>query len=343
MNVLFVQPPAAHRVGGIDTALSGLAQAVAPADVHVERVETLHADAAAHADLVHFHGLWERAHISARRRCVAANTPFLISPHGMLEPWAFQHRGWKKWPYFHLIERPSFKAAKAILATSDAEATQLARWFPRPQIRVLSLGGDLPPSGNRDTARGGIGVRPEELVILFLSRCHEKKGLHLLIDALPAAARAAGRSVRLLVVGDGDPAYVNPLRSATTRWTGNLRCTWAGACWGQEKWRYLHAADLLCLPSFSENFGLAVLEALFAGTPVLTTTGTPWASLRGALPVETIPPTTKDLQTALARFLIQPPPTDAVRQNTRSLAQAMFGWPALAPRYVALYRELARA
>jgi glycosyltransferase involved in cell wall biosynthesis len=179
---------------------------------------------------------------------------------------------------------------------------------------------------------------------LFLSRCHAKKGLHLLIEALPrAAAAVASGKVRLVVVGDGERTYVEPLKQATSTWRGNLSCTWTGAVWGEEKWNYLSAADLLCLPSFSENFGLAILEALFAGTPVLTTDATPWASLRENLPVQTIAPALDPLVAALTAALACPRASESERESTRADSRTRFSWSALAPRYANLYRELARS
>jgi glycosyltransferase involved in cell wall biosynthesis len=341
MNVLFAEPPPPRRVGGIETALAGLSRALAADGVRVTRAERFDDATLAAADVVHFHGLWEPAHLRARRRCRALGKPMIVSPHGMLEDWAFRHRGWKKRPYFYLFERPSIARADIILATSREESVPLARWFPAGKIRVLPLGADPAPTVDRATTRARLEFRDDEFTVLFLSRCHEKKGLHLLIAALPAVAAATGRRLHLVVVGDGAPGYVDPLRAATARWTAPLRCTWVGAVWGPEKWDYLTAADLFCLPSFSENFGLAIVEALFAGTPVLTTFGTPWPSLRGGLPVYLTQPTIPELSHALAERIAATPAEAGERSATRESAIAMFNWSALAPRYTELYRQLA--
>lgn len=343
LNVLFVEPPRARRIGGIETALAGLARALPAVGVRVTRTDEVDSSHLATADVVHFHGLWEPAHWRARRWCARLGKPCIVSPHGMLEEWAFRHRGWKKWPYFHLLEKPSLARARVVLATSDAEATRLGRWFSPERIRVLGLGAEPVTVPDRDEARLRLRLSPDDFTVLFLSRCHEKKGLHLLIAALPEAARHAGRRVHLLIVGEGDEGYVAPLRAATAAWAGNLRATWAGPFWGHEKWDFLAAADLFCLPSFSENFGLAVLEALMAGTPVLTTPATPWATLRGALPVELCAPAVPAVATALAQRLRAAPATDEQRAVTRDLARQRFAWSALAPQYRALYQGVITA
>jgi glycosyltransferase involved in cell wall biosynthesis len=339
VRILSVEPPSPRRAGGIETALGGLTHALAQIGVEVTRSDMAKSARLETADVVHFHGLWEPSHLSLRRRCRELRKPHLVSPHGMLENWAFRHRGWKKRPYFYFFERRSVGGADAILATSEEETIPLRRWFEPDKIRVLPLGGDAPPSPQHATARSAVGLAADEFVVLFLSRCHQKKGLHLLIEALPAAV-APGVKVHLIVVGEGEAAYVGPLKRTTSTWKGDLHCTWVGAIWGVEKWKYLSAADLFCLPSYSENFGLAILEALFAGTPVLTTNKTPWASLRDTLPVQIIPTNLTELTRALAAALASPRATEAERAITRANTMARFSWSTLAPRYVELYQQL---
>lgn len=342
LKVLFVEPPLARRVGGIETALQGLEIALPAAGVQIVRTEDADRNQLPDFDVVHFHGLWEWSHHRARNWCQQLKKPYLVSPHGMLEDWAFRHRGWKKRPYFHLLERSSVARAAAILATSELETTPLLRWFPTKSIRVLPLGGHAPSKVNSHAqARAKLNIRDDEYVVLFLSRCHEKKGLHVLTESLPEAAKEASRPIRLIVVGDGDARYVDPLRAATASWTGSLRCEWTGAKWGDEKWDYLSAADLLCLPSFSENFGLAVLEALFAGTPVLTTKSTPWPALRGSLPIFFTEPTATELAAALSARIAAGPVDGQQRSATIAEATRTFNWSTLAPRYAELYSEVA--
>lgn len=342
LNVLFVEPPPARRVGGVETALSGLAEALRLAGLEIKRRDVAQKSDLAWADVVHFHGLWEYSHHRARKLCRNLGKPMMVSPHGMLEDWAFRHRGWKKRPYFHFIERPSLQQANVILATSEMETGPLLRWFPSRKIRVLPLGGH-PPHFLREhhEARVKLNLGTDDYVVLFLSRCHEKKGLHLLIEALPMLAADCRSPIHLLVVGDGESRYIDPLRHATASWRDKLRCTWAGAVWGDDKWDYLSAADLLCLPSYSENFGLAVLEALFAGTPVLTTYATPWPALRGSLPLGFTQPSVAELVPALRQRIEGSRASEAERTTTRHEAGSTFNWSTLAPRYADLYSELA--
>src|SRR5690606_38164444 len=102
LRILFVEPPPERRVGGIETALAGWSDALRAAGLDVVRADAPDDAELRAADVVHFHGLWERGHPALRARCDALGKPWLCSPHGMLEPWAFAHKRWKKLPYFHL-------------------------------------------------------------------------------------------------------------------------------------------------------------------------------------------------------------------------------------------------
>lgn len=343
MNVLFIEPPPARRTGGIETALAGLACSLGIAGVTVARTSNPHAGSLAHADAVHFHGLWEVQHAYWRWECRRRGVPFVVSPHGMLEPWAFRHRGWKKRLYLRWLEKPSLKPAQRLHVTSNMERTSLTRHFPDTAITELPLGLDGPKLPRREESRTQLGVRDDERCLVFLSRCHPKKGLHDLVSVLPDVVRSAGGKVRLFIVGSGEPGYSAPLMAQTASWPELVRAEWCGAVWGDAKWRYLVAADLLCLPTYSENFGLAILEALAAGTPVLTTDATPWDEFGAGLPVSLHSPGAEALAAALGPMLRLPPADATARHKTQAAVRSRFEWSVLAPRYAELYRQVAQS
>jgi len=147
-----------------------------------------------------------------------------------------------------------------------------------------------------------------------------------------------------VIVGDGPPAYRQLLEEQIERLSGSLPpITWAGPLWGAARWPYLQGADMFCLPTHSENFGIAVLEALGVGTPVLTTTQTPWVDLRSMDGIFITEPETTSIQQGLERAnqRISSGWSQQDRHQLASWASANFSWPSLAPKYLDFYNSVA--
>lgn len=339
MRLIHVQPPPGKRTGGLETAIAGLELAVRP---HFDQVERGNArewkKLPAGPTLFHFHALWEMDYPRLSHLCRRAGQPYIVSPHGMLEPWAWRHKRLKKWPYFYLRERRHLAHAACLLATGDPEGERLRHLFPDTRVEVLPLGAETPPAMDRARVRQQLGWREGEFVVLYLSRIHAKKGLHLLIEAIEHMGEAA-ENLRLVVVGDGNDAYVQHCQSLAHRLTATVRQEWLGAVWGHQRWKYFFGADAFCLPSFSENFGVAILEALQAGTRVITTTATPWTTWRDARELRAVNPDPVEIAMALRAYRAE---TFSPSQSARLAeeTQARFSWEVLAGRYAALYREL---
>ena len=336
MNVHFFSPPPEQRIGGLEAAIEGLRAALIRAGATVDDALPSHADG---EHVAHFHGLWQPAHVRVAKRCGAMGIPFVVSPHGMLEPWAMRHKAWKKWPYFHLVEKCRLGRADALLATGSLEAERLKQLVPGTRVESLPLGMTGSAKPNYEAARAQLGWSREERVLLVLSRLHVKKGLELLLRALAAVERR--EPTRLVIVGGGDAEYVQSVRALADQLADALpRVDWVGEVWGEERWPYFQGADLFCLPTFSENFGLAVLDACQVGTPVLTTSATPWvehlADRRGFL----CEPREDSVREALARFFNEERKTPETRQTFSDWAWATFHWDALAVRYLACYHSL---
>jgi len=226
------------------------------------------------ADVVNVHGLWNPANHVA---CVAAReleVPLVVSPRGMLERWAFQRKSLKKRIGWWTYQRRDLRCATVVHATSRQEYGSVERLGVNSSVAMVPNGVDPPPTG---IANGALPPRS----ILFLSRVDPKKGIPLLIDAaarIREPLRADGW--RILVVGPGDPRYIERLRRTANAAGVSDLFEFRPAVHGTEKWSLLGSAELFVLPSFSENFGVVVGEALASGTPVVTTTGTPWSEVQ---------------------------------------------------------------
>jgi glycosyltransferase involved in cell wall biosynthesis len=342
MNVYFFEPPPAQKAGGLEAAIQSLAISLQNANCRVEINAAVDFSRVGRDTLVHFHGIWQPSHPQIARQCREHKVPYLISPHGMLEPWAWKHKWWKKWPYFHTVEKKYLLSADAILATGQEEAGNIGRLLRHQNIAVLPLGltGDARPG--YDAARRELGWN-HEWILLYLSRIHPKKGLNLLLEALAALQGQLAVPMRLVVVGGGEESYVRSLQEWSRHKQQALpRVDWVGEVWGDARWKYFQGADLFCLPTHSENFGLAVLEACQVGTPVLTTRATPWSRLleeRGGYICE---PNVNAIQQSVLQFLKDGKWHDTRRLTLSEWAWQAFNWDTLVQDYLKLYQKLLR-
>ncbi|MCR5395249.1 MAG: glycosyltransferase [Bacteroidales bacterium] len=207
---------------------------------------------------------WTRSYV----RC-HPHVRLVLTPHGMLEPWIMQrHYLTRKWPAIQLYQRRAVAVCDCLVATAVEERAHLLALGWNDRVELVENGIDV----------GAIQMRqswgaPRSL--LYMSRLHPKKGLELLLQAL-----VRHPALSLTVAGCGEAAYEEELHRCSERLGLSDRVRFVGAVYGDDKWRLLREADAVVLPSYSENYGLIVAEALASGTPVITTTGTPWQSIR---------------------------------------------------------------
>lgn len=226
-------------------------------------------------DVVHAHALFNFAPGAAAAAAALAGVPYVIRPAGVLEQWGrSQRRPWLKRSSMRWLEGPLLRRAAAVQFTSDAELEQ-ARDLPLPARRaVIPLGVALEPPSPGDTFddaawREFTAGRPW---VLYLSRLDPKKGLERLLEAF-ALVRASLPAARLVIAGAGEPPYVATLRAqATARGLDDV-VTWVGFVDGARKRWLLEQCSTFVLPSASENFGVAVVEAMAAARPVVVTRG----------------------------------------------------------------------
>jgi glycosyltransferase involved in cell wall biosynthesis len=191
-------------------------------------------------------------------------------PHGMLDPWfktAYPLKHLKKSVYWRLVEHAVLRDARAVIFTCEEERLLARGTFSPYRVREkVAVLGTTAPEGNPEEWREAFfkkfpGLRGRRL-LLFLSRLHPKKGCDMLIKAF----RQAGGPLQLVIAGpDEDVNHARQLRLQTA----GLQVFFVGMLSGDAKWGALAAAEAFILPSHQENFGMAVAEALAAGTPVL--------------------------------------------------------------------------
>ncbi len=223
-------------------------------------------------DVVHVHGLFSYATNAACGSARRHGVPVVVRPCGMLAAYSRSRSPLKKQVYWRLVERRNVSGADWLHATTDEERAELKALLPASRPVCIPLGVEeqawqVPRDAGSFRRRHGIPA--EGPLLLFLSRLHRKKGLADLL--IPALARLQP-DVRLAVVGDvdaHDPGYADQARAAAQRMDVSGRVHFVGPLYHEDKWAAYDDATAYVLPSYHENFGATVVEAMSRGTPVV--------------------------------------------------------------------------
>jgi len=224
------------------------------------------------ADIVHVHTVWNPINAMVRRQCAHHRRPYVLMPHGMLDPYSLTVKRWRKALYFWAIERRNIAAAHRLIYTTSEEARLAAHGLSSPPKGVvIPLGGDAPGDNFNELATGFLGRFPKargRRQLLFLGRLHFKKGLDRILKVLPSVVKAFP-DVLLTIVGDGSPEFESLLRSVVKAQGLHNSVMMTGRLDGAAKWGAYASAELFLLPSRQENFGITVAEAMQMGIPVI--------------------------------------------------------------------------
>ncbi|MFV5693062.1 glycosyltransferase [Flavobacterium sp. LT1R49] len=217
-------------------------------------------------NLVHINGIWSPQNWGFQKAAQKLGIKVIVSPHGMLEPWIMAHNPLKKKIALFLYQKKAIQRSVYLHATAQMEAKNIqALGFTKP-ICIIPNGIDLT---DVKEIKKDYGTRK----MVFLSRIHPKKGIELLLEAW----RNSNTNGWILeIAGNGDENYIVHLNQSAQD-LQNVH--FVGAKYGEAKWNFLRSADVMVLPTHSENFGIVVAEALAVGVPVITTQGTPWEDL----------------------------------------------------------------
>lgn len=287
-------------------------------------------------DVVHINGCWQPQLLFFQRAAQSLRIPVVLSPHGMLEPWIVKRHYWtRKWPAIQLYQRGLVKRADCLHATADTEKDNLLRLGWNPHIALIPNAvnlEELPIKDNWSLKRR----------IVFMSRLHVKKGIELLLEAL-SHLKPDLDGYEVIIAGEGEPDYVETLKKAAISFGLSEVVKLVGGVYGAEKVCLLQSADFFVLPTYSENFGIVVAEALACGTPVITTHGTPWKELEDFACGWYIQVGLGALETHLQKA-ISASEEDLKRMGLhgRKLVENKFTVQAVAQKFLGIYKTLAK-
>lgn len=292
-------------------------------------------------DLVHTHTLFSPLLSWLYRLCWIRGIPYLMTPHGMLEPWALAHKPTKKAFYLKLVEKKALAKASAVHVLTHSEAKSLAAMGLKNTV-LLPNGIDaqaLPGLSNPELFYQHFPEAKGKTLILFMSRLDPKKGLDLLAGAF-AKARAKFPHTHLAIAGPDSVGY----RVKVEQCFADAGCldavTFTGMLTGDLKQAALSVSSIFTLPSYSEGFSISVLEAMAASLPCIITTGCnfPEAAEAGAAQVVAID--SEAIAQALVNCLSDWPGAQAMGDRARRFVLDHYTCDQIATRLIAVYKAI---
>lgn len=221
----------------------------------------------AESDIVHIHCLWQLAGWMASREARKQRKPYVVMPHGFLEPERLKVSRWKKRIMGTFIDRPMLDHATAVIATSESEADGIRQYGVKRPIHIMPIGLDM-ENYKVSTCKGQ--------TLLYFSRITPIKGLDMLANVWGQIDR---NGWKLLIVGPDDRGYTDEMKRLFAKTCPKESYEFRSPVFGAEKFNLLSSVDAFILPTRSENWSIAVAEAMVSGLPVVCTKGAPWGCL----------------------------------------------------------------
>ena len=281
--------------------------------------------------VVHDHGIWLASNHAVAVASEELGLTRVVSPRGMLSKWSLGRRHLMKQVMLRLYQHRDLKSASGFQATSHAEADDIRAMGLKQPIAIIPNGVAFPQTIPARTSTAN--------QMLCLSRLHPVKGLANLLNAFHQSGLA--KSWTLSLVGPDENGHRGELESLAKELRLSNSVVFMGPCNDSEKWTLFANSDLFVLPSFTENFGISIAEAMAAGIPVITTKGTPWQILEKKSLGWWAEPSVD----ALKRSMIDATnlsPADRVEMGHRAseYARESFSWGNVGEKMVEFYRWL---
>lgn len=297
------------------------------------------------ADIVAINGITTYPVTITGRTCIKLRKPYIVSLRGGLLPGAMALKAIRKQLYYNLFTRSILSNASAVHVTSNAERKCAEALGIKSRITVIPNGAMLPPDDQIDSTHLPPKIQsllPEQKLVLFLGRIEPIKGLDILLKSWADVMNLYDRDHAMLVLAGPDyRGYAWKLKRLIRKLNITDRVIFTGILDDKAKWAAYQRADIFVLPSYSENFGLTVTEALACGTPVIATTGTPWKELEEIDAGRCVPPDTKALTEAICELLSASiGQRQAMGQRGRAHIIKKYSWDVTARKYKTLCENI---
>lgn len=226
-------------------------------------------------DIIHISEVWSFSAAFASYYSMKFKKPYIVSPRGSLYPYTFKKKIWKKLPYYHFVTKKILKNASFIQYVTEDEKAQSHSFLKLKNKPIVVPSGidfsEFSVLPEKDELKRQFPFLNNKKVILFLGRINWIKGLDILIESFKELARTRG-DLHLLIagedLGDGYKEVVKDWIKEKESGIENM-VTFTGLLKGKDKLMAYTGSDIFVLPSYSENFGMVVIEAMACGVPVV--------------------------------------------------------------------------
>ena len=292
-------------------------------------------------DVVHIHAIWNFPTYWAMRSADRLSVPYIVAPQGSLDNWALQARRKGRRLYETIVEKPLFQRARYIQALSKSEAEQIRAFGIEAPIVEIPNGVDPNMfSGTSAPLASQIGLASGQKTLLFLSRLHPKKGADILLKAFAQSKNLRDGWTLVVAGNDAGSGYADKLKELARQLQLQDRCRFIGEVRGKNKVATLCGADAFVLPTHSEGLPVALLEALAAGLPVITSPGANLPELTSVGAGIVVPNTPEAVCAAMEDVAENPEAATAMANRGRNLVMTHFAWSAIAQQTLEIYHEM---
>lgn len=293
-------------------------------------------------NLMHITGLWEPSTHASFALARKYSIPTIVSPQGMLEPWALNNSFYKKKFSWYLYQNRDLKYINVLHATAEQEAENLKKLGLKQPIAIIPNGinfkdYDKTQNISKFNNNNELYVKKKDYrrKLLYLSRIHPKKGL---INLVKAWEKLKPNKWKVIVAGPDEGGHRQDVEKLISEKKLSEYFEFIGPVEGKSKYDLYKSSDLFILPTYSENFGIVVAEALMSGLPVITTKGAPWEGLVkndcGWWIDIGVDPMIKTLKQALS---LSPDILDQMGNRGKIYAENNFGYASIAKKMLEVY------
>ncbi|MGY6529654.1 MAG: glycosyltransferase [Cyanobacterium sp.] len=293
-------------------------------------------------DLLHTNAIFSVPNIPAHWACQKYKIPYIITPRGMLQPWALSYKAWKKNLFYNLLEKSAINKASGIqvLATAEKEAVKTLNLIP--PLYTIPNGINNEDFETLPSSSLFLDKFPDaknKQIIFFLGRIDPKKGLDLLASAF-ANVHQTFPNTHLVIAGPDNVGYLPTIKELFDKSGCLSAVTFTGMLTGEMKYSALAAADIYIAPSHSEGFSMSILEGMASGLPCIFTTGCNFPEASEAKAAHVVDIDSESIEKALLNCLENPDSAKEMGSRAREFILNNYTWNKIACSLISIYQEI---